>query len=584
LVSLGSRIPALAPIPATASSNSLSPEPNIRKLFWLLALLLGGLEVWAHRFVVAPDGISYIEVARAGGGDFINAYWSPLYPFLLRLAFRSLSTSLYWESSVVHFVNLAVLLFSLACFETFLKELLRVRQASPQFQNGDAPLSQGRLWMAGYVFFLWAVHFWVTPAWITPDLLVASFAFLATAMLLRIYRRVAGWLTFASLGLILGLAYLAKTPMFLLGCVFLACASGLSTSRKILNVSTALAFFLAIAAPFVFLLSSAKGRLTFGDSGKINYAEFVDGAPKYVHWQGQPPGTGVPLHPTREILSTPLLYEFSAPVRGSYPPWYDPSYWYEGITPHLSVKGQLLALYRTASSYFRIVSVTGVLYIVFLPLLVLAQRRELTFGKFGRDKRIFFVWVPAYAALVMYALVHVEARFVGGFLLMLVMNLLARVRLVDSPRLRWLAKLAGVVVLVPAIAVVSAAALNVTRGASKRSFEEWEVAQALHNMGISGGSSVGCVGTGLDAYWAHLAQVRIVAEVPDLARASFVQASPERKAEIMRKFRDLGVAAVVTKFPDVENSSYHWQEISGTHYFVWRFEPNRPLATERMPN
>ena len=56
MVSLGSRIPALAPIPATASSNSLSPEPNIRKLFWLLALLLGGLQVWAHRFDVAmPD-------------------------------------------------------------------------------------------------------------------------------------------------------------------------------------------------------------------------------------------------------------------------------------------------------------------------------------------------------------------------------------------------------------------------------------------------------------------------------------------------------------------------------------------------
>jgi 4-amino-4-deoxy-L-arabinose transferase-like glycosyltransferase len=583
LVSLGSRIPALAPIPATASSNSLSPEPNIRKLFWLLAFLLGGLEVWARRFDVAPDGISYMEVARAGGSDFINAYWSPLYPFLLRLAFRSLSTSLYWESSVVHFVNLAVLLFSLACFEIVLKELLRVRQASPQFQNGHAPLSQGRLWMAGYVFFLWAVHFWVTPAWITPDLLVASFAFLATAMLLRIYRRGAGWLTFASLGLILGLAYLAKTPMFLLGCVFLACASRLSTSRKILHVSTALAFFLAIAAPFVFLLSSAKGRLTFGDSGKINYAEFVDGAPKYVHWQGEPPGTGVPLHPTREILSTPLLYEFSAPVRGSYPPWYDPSYWYEGITPHFSVKGELLALYRTASSYFRIISVTGVLYIVFVPLLVLAQRRELTFGKFGSDKRIFLVWVPAYAALVMYALVHVEARFVGGFLLMLVMNLLARVRLVDSPRLRWLAKLAGVVVLVPAIAVVSAAALNVTRGASKRSFEEWEVAQALHNMGISG-VGVGYVGTGLDAYWAHLAQVRIVAEVPDLARPSFVQASPERKAEVIREFRDLGVAAVVTKFPDVASSDDHWQGISDTHYFIWPFEPNRRPATERMPN
>jgi len=83
---------------------------------------------------------------------------------------------------------------------------------------------------------------------------------------------------------------------------------------------------------------------------------------EYVHWEGQPPGTGIPAHPQRKLADEPTVYEFAAPIGGSYPLWYDPSYWYEGIKPHFSLKGQLMALYRTTSSYLRIFSATGTLY------------------------------------------------------------------------------------------------------------------------------------------------------------------------------------------------------------------------------
>ena len=585
MVSVGGRTAAPAlDSPSTSTSAAALPDWRLRALFWFVATLFGALQVWAHRFDVAPDGISYIEIAQSGAKDFINGYWSPLYPSLLRLAFRIFPTSLYSESTVVHLANLLISLFSLACFEVFLKELLRLRKASPDFQNGDALFSNRGLWAAGYIFFFWAGHFWVTPAWITPDLLVAGLTYLATAALLRIHREAGNWFPFASFGVILGLAYLAKTPMILLAFVFLACAAWLAQVRKTVNASIALLCFLLVAAPFVFWLSSVKGRLTFGDSGKINYAEFVDGAPKYVHWQGEPPGTGVPAHPTRQILSSPPLYEFSTPVRGSYPPWYDPSYWYEGIKPHLSVEGQLLALYRTASAYIRIFSVTGVLYVVFVPLIFFAKRNQLAFANLGVAKRTWLVWLPAYAALGMYALVHVEARFVGGFLLMLLIGVLARVRLSRSSGPPWLTKLAYSIALAPAIAVLCAVALNISRIASTRSFEQWAVAQALHKIGIPTGSNVGYIGTALDAYWAHLAQVRIVTEIPDSGRASFVQSTVEQQNEIARKFRQVGVTTVLTKSPDVARSSETWQPIPETRYFVWRLEPNSPASGEKRPN
>jgi hypothetical protein len=566
LVSAQGRIPAPARSSPLVSPAPTAPDRNIRALFWSLAIVLGLLQVWAHRYEVAPDGISYIEIARAGGKDFINDYWSPLYPFLLNLVFRIFPTSLFWESTVVHLVDLAIFLFDLGCFEIFLRELFRARDASPDFQSGEALFSARNAWIAGYVFFLWAGRFWVTPVWVTPDLLVAALVFLATAALLRVPCGAATSLTFASLGAVLGLAYLAKTPMFLLAFVFLACAAWLASSRRVVNVSIAVLFFLGIAAPFVFLLSAAKGRLTFGDSGKINYAEFVNGAPKYVHWQGQPPGTGVPAHPTRLILSDPPLYEFATPIQGSYSPWYDPSYWYEGIQPHFSVKGQLLALYRTASAYLRIVSVTGVLYAVFLGVVILKKGGKFRIAKFRG--RAWLVWFPAYAALAMYALVHVEARFLGGFLLMLLLYFLARVRFSPSAGKLWAPKVAYGIILAPAVAVVCSAAVDVPRIIASRSCEQWQVAQQLQKMRIPSSSDVGYIGTGLDAYWAHLAQVRIVAEVPDSGRASFVQASAEQKGTVLRTFAKFGVAAVLTKFPDVASSSESWQQIPETRYFV----------------
>src|SRR5256886_17333622 len=62
-----------------------------------------------------------------------------------------------------------------------------------------------------------------------------------------------------------------------------------------------------------------------------------------------------------------------------------------------------------------------------------------------------------------------------------------------------------------------------------RPYEPWVVAQQLHAMGIPPGTDVGYIGTGLDAYWAHLAGVRIIVEIPDIEQARFVAADAARR-------------------------------------------------------
>lgn len=559
---------------------SSRPQKSLRLWFWALAVVLGLLQAWAHRHYVNPDGTSYIEIAQGlQRGDrqaLINGYWSPLYPFLLSCAFRVLRPTLYWESTVVHFLNFAICLGAFYCFEIFLTELLAARSSLSELADGSQVKNHRVQWTWGYLLFLWASWFWINPAEVTPDLCVACTVFLATAALLRIRSGVATWKTFGALGVILGAGCLAKAAMFPVAFVFLLCAFLLARSGKQAELRTliAMAICAAVAAPFLLALSESKGRMTFGDSGKINYAWYVDG-PQARLWQEQPPGTGVPVHPTRRVVSSEPLYEFAEPIAASYPLWYDPSYWHEGVTPHLDIKGQLIASYRAANSYLRIWSTNGTLYFVGLAMLLL-RRSERT--RWRPKHSFLLVWVPTYAALLMYELVHVEPRFVGGFGLILLAAAFTQVSAGKALEGRA-ARLAGLLMIFAPAAAIAWAAIGDTRTViSKQPFEQWRVAETLHEAGISPGTSVGVIGMGLDAYWAHLAGVRIIAEIPRHDEASFANADSLRKRAILAKFSEVGASALVTDQALVASSTGGWRQLGNSGYYVYE------LAAKEVPH
>jgi hypothetical protein len=552
----------------------MSSEPSSRPprvFFWCVAIVVGIIQVWAHRYNINPDSISYIEIAQSvrevGWKSYVNGYWSPLYPVLLSNVFRIFHPSPPWESTTVILTNLAIFLANLACYEYFLKELLLLREVSKHQAERGSAIPSRTVWISGSVFFLWAGQFWVTPGWISPDLCVAGLSYLATAALIRIYRGQASWATFVFFGVVLGLGYLAKAPMFPLAIVFLACgflAAG-SGRRALARSMVAVLVFLVIAAPFAISLSRSKERMTIGDSGMINYAEFVNGAPKYVHWEGIPAGTGIPAHPQHKLLDKPPLYEFAGPIGGSYPLWYDPSYWYEGIRPHFSFKGQLMALYRTMSSYLRIFSVSGALYAVFVALFFLV-RRSGSWGGGWREEKL--VWIPVLAAFGMYALVHVEPRFVGGFGLMILMRVLAGVRFAEPAGNGALNGLVSVIILAPVLAIVFSTGKNLREIAKAAPFEQEQMAQGLEEMGIQRGSNLGCIGTGLGAYWAHLAGARIIAEIPDSGVAQFIAADDARRQQVLAVFSSVGAKIVVTGNAAVANPAEGWRQIPGTRHFM----------------
>lgn len=562
-------------------------KPRLRVFFWCLAIVLGALHVWVYRNDVNPDSVSYIEMAeaavRSGWHELVSAYWSPLYPALLSICFRVLHPSMYWEFTAVHLVNFAVYLADLLCFEFFLKELLAARRLEIGPKQDLKPLPDKVFWIWGYLFFIWSNQFWLRPQQVNPDIIVAGLVYLATALLLRVWSGKGNWLAFAGLGAVLGTAYLAKAAMFPLSFIFLACAFLLFGLRRksylqaFARSAVALAAFAMIAAPLIVLISKEKHRVTFGDSGKINYAEHVDGAAFMTHWQGQPTGTGTPVHPTRKVSDDPVIFEFAQPIAGSYPPWYDQSYWYEGIRTHFSLRGQLRVLFKSGNTYFKFVSRSGALYVVFLALILLVRKT----GKWEWGERRFrVVWLPSLGALIMYAFVVVKQRYVSGFALVLVFWILSSVRISFAREEVFRKRALLAAILAPAMALLWPVTLNlrdliqypnvgVVGGFGRSPYDQQVVADGLRDMGISPGTQVASIGSGLEAYWAHLAQVRIIAEIPENG-ASFVAVDPLRRREVLNKFLELGAKAVVTKNAEVARSTEGWREIGQTQYYVWR--------------
>lgn len=121
------------------------------------------------------------------------------------------------------------------------------------------------------------------------------------------------------------------------------------------GVALAMVVFLCVAAPLIIYLSREKGRVTFGDSGSVNFAWAMSPSITTRNYQGGPAAAPILRHPTRQLMTHPPVFEFDGPVLGTYPPWTDPSYWNEGLRGHFGFRQELAVLLTTVPSEVRLV-------------------------------------------------------------------------------------------------------------------------------------------------------------------------------------------------------------------------------------
>jgi hypothetical protein len=348
---------------------------RIRYAFRGIALVLASMEGYASRNAMNPDDRSYLDLARA----YLHHDWAT----------------------------------TVVAFEFFWSGLIERRNSVNDIQiSGGLP--ETVLWLLGYPFFIW-LSVGSLISMVNPDLVVTTVVVLIAGVLIRIHGSSgSAWHLHFVLGVLLGIGYLAKAVMFPAGFLFVAATfrSQGQKSRWVQPVVVAL-IFLAVCAPQIIVLSRAKGRFTFADTGKLAYACYTYHLP-VRNWQGSPT-SGTPVHPTRKLHENPDVFEYNGPIRGSYPPWQDPSYWNEGIRPAFS-SSQVAQHVRKDVKESLGTLLQPKYWICGMLLIVLGAAPKKSARAIG-DR--WFLIVPALLVLAMYAVTFVAFRYFPPWILLL---------------------------------------------------------------------------------------------------------------------------------------------------------------------
>ena len=522
-----------------------------------------------------PDGVSYQDMGdqfwRGNWHAALNSYWSPLYGWTIGLILRIARPAMAWQYPVVHLLNFAILLAALFCFEFFWRELLAWRE-----DKNRGVESEPFVWALGYLLFAY-VHFVFHPLeLVTPDLIVAALVYLASGWMLRFASGRMSAAYAGLLGVVLGVGYLAKTAMFSFAVVVLATMFAVACKRRAGKwlAGTALLGFLAISIPFIAALSWNAHRFTLGDSGKLNVAWLVNGAaPTDDHSQSSISPVD-PLRRTRKLLGWPAVYEFSTPVAGTYPVWYDPAYWCAGIDTHLHPARVIVTFAKNMVHYAGDMLVdTGFLTAVLLLLFLLSdQVRE----AWRRLMGFWPVLAPAVAVILMYAMVVLETRYFSGVTAVVWGAIAASTGIA---REEWRTKVFRAACLALGGWVVCTALWTLSAGHAKngQSARQVAVAERLHSMGMKPGDRVALIGNGFhELSWARLERVKIVAEVPeetatDDSAAAFWSSGPQGEQTVLDLLKTTGATAVIADAPPAALPP-GWLRVGDTGHAVYFFQ------------
>jgi len=548
---------------------------------WAIVAFCGAVQAIAHRFYVNPDGVSYLNMSDAyTRGDWagaVNTYWSPLYPWLIGVARRVYAWPAYWESSVVHGINFAIYLASYACFRFMLRELTRYQRERKKTEPDVYVIEWSHGWefIFAHALFLWSALILIGVSIVTPDMMIAAEVYLLVGLMLRILHGGIGFSYPILIGGLLGLSYLTKAVMFPIGMLAIVCTGwGRASGRwTYVHRIVCILSFLIVATPQVIAMSRAVGRPSFGENGKIAYALYVNAYSGY--WAGTPPGSGRPLHPVRQLLSNPPVYEFAtSDSSSSYPFWDKPGYWLEGIRPHFNLAQQVLATQRELSAYASGFA-TLLPGAIILLLMGLPEKRANFLG----------ICILAVGVLALYALVHIEWRLVAPWAVVLFLACASSVAFRDdfSARVGARAVLGGLslwYLLITGNAVRRAAVATALALAGKGApHQYWTVASAVQSLGVKKGQRVASIGRSSESYWARLAGVQIALEIPVYLSERYWTLDAADRNKVHQVFIEHGAKVIVASNPPAGGGG-GWIRLGESAFYGFPLTP-RPGVTNR---
>ena len=542
---------------------------------WIAGIVLAIAQIWVFRYQVSTDSISYLDMSDGvlKGSDWhrlINGVWSPLYPFGLGIARRLFSISAANEIVAAHWMNLGFFLFAFLCFEFLLAAMFSKTAVGNESRAGAnaSSLPRWAFLMIAYSLFLWASIHEISVRNLRPDMLMSGFVYLASGILVKMHGCSPRWKDYSSLGVILGIGVLAKEPLLPLGMLILfASLFVVNNWKAALKMSVgALVILLSLGSLYFVPLSHARGSFTFGESSRFNYLVHVNRAQPEVYLQSPGKARGSFTHSPERIFTSPPSYAFPSPEQVTYPLRFDPSDWIAGVEPHVNLKTQVGTVWRNASQTAALLSQ---LYLVIAGVLVL--------GYFSRAEisrpltKAWPLWLVGLTGCTMYLLVHVEPRYVAGFIALFWIGIIFGFQQIrPMGNRKW--------VIVGAVTISASLLFPLISRTYTRSFQsglrpnvDAEAAAALGELGIHSGDHVARISPfSYDIAMARIARVQISAEV-DFEHANEFWSSPAPLQEqLLQIFASRGAKAVIANSPELTPvNRAGWIRLGSTQYWVW---------------
>jgi hypothetical protein len=560
-------------------------------------MIAGALEGRYGKSELYGDDISYLDVANLiHAGDWrtaLNPQWSIGYPCLISVVRRWFPATPHGELAAIFWLNLSIYLVAWLGFLWLMRLMARGLRGDPLWE-ADTPLSPFLLVCAGCIFV--TVQTGVgRVSTVGPDLLVTCIFFFASVFALKVFFR-PNLGNCVALGALLGVGFLTKAILLTLAGVFFGMMVALQGRRRIFApLFRAVGVFLLFVVLYGAGLSWSLGRPTLGEAGALNYAFHVNHLSHWMGWQGGPTEFGSPIHPVRMLRTDPPVFAFGEPFHVTYPPQFNMVYWYEGYRQVFSLKNTARAIagnFHDVKYVFQeILPVTLAVMVCFCVTLVVKIR---TRAGAAPSLNPWMMYLPSLVGFSLYLLVHVEGRYVAGFLCVLGM---APFFTLDRLSLRSLIRTAAVLLLVVATLFNSSERLHgAVRSAIARtdmqSGGQWAIADYLMKLNLKAGDKVASIAprNDLRCTWAYASRSHIVAAIGNDAFDPKSQVQdlhlffdhPSTQQQILQLFREQGAVAVVATEIPFEVSSPGWQHIPGSEAWVRLLEPIEVTSNENM--
>lgn len=528
-----------AELPSTAASL----QYWLRR-FWPIYALLAALTTFGYAlwepYQIDGDAAAYMDIGDLirshHWAGVINGYWNPLYPAALALGHTLFHATRYTELRAYYFVNFGIFLLQMVAVVAFTDALVRLRHVRSTASNSaDYLLDHYALRYIGVTLLVFAAQRELSIGKVRPDALLQACLLFALAALL--HHLASGHLRYAALtGIALGFAYLAKS--FALAFTFVCILALIAFRRFWLRHSSGkitaaalivAACFAVVAGPYIGALSQQRGRLDFGDSGSLNYAWFVGGTEKMHLQQNQTALFGNAqvhlIHPEKVLLQSPLILSYKLLPYGTYPDWFDTSFWNDHIKTHFNPRAEVRLLPRHLVLVARYLVNHPEVWLLLIILLLLGNH----FDTDWRPAKSAFWVVPLCLGLAVFAIygaVNIEERYLTiGYIAVMLTGFAALRPLHSPPRTDTSQAAFALVLLLALVAVGQSARINaryhryLSLAHSPGGWYEpdiFEAAHGLNAMGVGPGDTIACVGGRaclFDYYWARLAGVRILTEI-----------------------------------------------------------------------